>query len=270
MPTVTFPPEQTAPEIAPLYHVAAQEQLRSLITLVGGLAHNVRSPLTAIMGRAELIGVRQPELREQMRSIVSECERINGMLQGVTGKLALEAEMDPRPVNLNDLVERECEFMRFDRHFKHEIEKEYTLADQLPSVSAVYGVLARVFAALVQNAVIAMRDAAEWRLVITTESSGDTVSLSIRDTGCGIAPEHLPRVFEPGFTTCEDAGPAGSPAGRPAVSPVERYGTSPVEQSGRGYGLAFAAAAVQGYGGTIEVSSESGAGTTVTITLPVQ
>ncbi len=278
MPTVTFPPEQTAPEIAPLYHVAAQERLRSLITLAGGLAHNLRSPLTAIMGRAELIGVRQPELRKQMHGIVSECERINGMLQGVTGKLALEAEKDPRPVNFNDLVERECEFMRFDRHFKHEIEKEYALADKLPSVSAVYGVLARVFAALVQNAVIAMRDAAERRLVITTESSGDTVSLSIRDSGCAIAPEHLPRVFEPGFTTREDAGPAESPAGwlavsaveRPAVSADERPGTSPVEQSGRGYGLAFAAAAVQGYGGTIEVSSESGAGTTVTITLPVQ
>jgi signal transduction histidine kinase len=253
MPTVALPPEQTAPEITPLYHTAAHDRLRLLTTVAAGLAHALRSPLTAIMGQAELIGVRQPKLREQMHGIVSECERVNAILQAVNAKLALEGQTQPRPVNLTDLVERECEFMRLDRHFKHEIDTEFTLASELPSVTAVYGALARAFAALVGNAVIALGRAAKRRLAITTESSDGAVSLSVRDTGCGIAPEHLPRVFEPGFTTLEG----------------DRYGSTPVEQSGRGYGLSFAAAAVHDCGGTITVSSEPGAGTTVTLTLPV-
>ena len=253
MPTVALAPEQTAPEITPLYHATAQDRLRSLTTLAGGLAHSLRSPLTAIMGQAELIGVRQPEMREKMHGIVSECERVNGMLQAVTAKLALELEAGPRPVNLSDLVERECEFMRFDRHFKHEIETEFRLASELPSVTAVYGALARAFAALVSNAVISLGRAAKRRLAITTESSDGAVSISVRDTGCGIAPEHLPRVFEPGFTTFDG----------------ERYGPEPVEQNGRGYGLSYAAAVVHDCGGTITVSSEPTAGTTVTLTFSV-
>jgi two-component system NtrC family sensor kinase len=253
MPTVALPPGHMALEIAPLYEAAAQDCLRSLMTQAGGLAHALRSPLTAIMGRAELIGVRQPELREQWHGIVSECERINAILQAATAKLALETKTEPQPVSLSDLVERESEYMCLDRHFKHEITKEYTLAAELPSVPAVYGALARAFAALVRNAVIAMHLAPTRQLSITTEAAGDAVSLSIRDSGCGIAAEHLQRVFEPGFTTFDG----------------ERYGPKPVEQSGRGYGLSYAAAVVHGCGGTIAVTSEPGAGTTVTVTLPV-
>lgn len=257
MPTVAFPAEHAAPEVAAVYHAAAQERLRALMTLAGGLAHNVRSPLTAIMGRAELTSFRQPELREQMGNIVSECERVNEMLRWVTGALMLRAGTALRPVELNDLVERECEFMQFDRHFKHEVHKEFALAEDLPAVSAVYGVLAQAFAAIVDNAVTAMSESAEPRLVIATEAKGDTVRLSVRDAGRGIAPDNLLRVFEPGFTTREG----------------DRYGDRPVESTGRGYGLTFAGAAVQEYGGTVEVSSEPGAGTpvtTVTIILPVR
>jgi polar amino acid transport system substrate-binding protein len=254
MPTVTFQADQAAPAIEPIYTAAVQERLRSLTVLAGGLAHNLRSPLTAIMGRAELIGVRQPEMRDKMREIVGECERMNGMLHAVTSTLALEAETQPRPMSLSDLVEGECEFMRLDRHFKHEIETELALAAELPVVHAVYGHLAQAFAAIVQNAVTAVREAAERRLTISTGSAADAVVLSVHDTGCGISAENLPHVFEPGFTTF---------AGR-------CYSDSPVEHTGRGYGLTYAAALIGRCGGSIEVCSEPGAGTTVTITLPVR
>jgi signal transduction histidine kinase len=184
------------------------------------------------------------------------------MLQAVTTALKLRAERDRRPIDLHELIERECDFMTFDRHFKHDVTKEYVLADGLPPVRAVYGAIAHAFAALLRNAMIAMRDAAEQRLVIATELADGTVRLSVQDTGCGIAAEHLARVFEPGFTTFEegDAVPGGA----------ERYGPDPVEGTGRGYGLAVVAAAVHEHGGAIEISSERGAGTMVTIRLPVE
>ena len=254
MPSTAVSPEQAPPVLPPLYAVARREQLRSLMTFAGGLAHNLRSPLTAIMGRAELLSVRKPELGEPMREIVGECERINGMLRQVTGTLALAAETAPRPVNLNDLVERECEFMRFDRHFKHEIETTFELADGLPAITAVYGALARAFTAIVDNAVVALRTGAEQRLAISTRSRQGAAALSVADTGCGIGPELLPRVFEPGFTTLDG----------------DCYRSSPVENTGRGYGLTYAAAVVHEHGGTLEVTSEPGAGTTVTMAFPVK
>jgi signal transduction histidine kinase len=254
MPTVTFQADQAAPAIDPVYTTAVEDRVRSLLVLAGGLAHNLRSPLTAIMGRAELIAVRQPEMRDKMREIVGECERINGMLQAVTSTLSLEAEADARPVNLSDLVEREYEFMRLDRHVKHEIETEFALAAGLPAVRAVYGHAARAFTAIVENAVIAMRNGAERCLAISTAPAADAVVLSVRDSGCGVPADVLPHVFEPGFSTLKGSS----------------YTSSPVEQTGRGYGLTLAAALVGRYGGSIEVASEPGAGTTVTVTLPLQ
>jgi len=254
MPTVTFRADQAGRAIDPMYTAAIEDRLRALSVLAGGLAHNLRSPLTAVMGRAELIGVRQPEMRDKMREIVGECERINGMLQAVTSTLALEAEADPRPVNLSDLVEREYEFMRLDRHIKHEIETDFALAAELPAVRAVYGHLAQAFAAIVENAVIALRDTAEPRLAVSTESAAGAAVLSVRDTGCGIPADSLSHVFDPGFSTLK---------GR-------YYTRSPVEHTGRGHGLTYAATLIAGSGGSIEVASEPGAGTTVTVTLPVQ
>jgi len=253
MPTTTFSPERPAPHIDPLYEAAARQRLTALTTTVGGLAHNVRSPLTAIMGRAELIGIRQPEMAGKMNDIVDQCDRINAMLKEVAAALAFEAEQAPRPVSLNTLIERECGFLSLDRHFKHDVRKEFALAEALPGVTAWYGKLARAFAALVDNAVTAMHGAFEHHLTIATETAQDAVRLSVRDSGCGIAPEHLPHVFDPGFSTRTG----------------DRFGAERVEGTGLGYGLAYVAVVVHELGGTTEVSSEPGAGTTVTITLPI-
>ena len=254
MPTVVFSPEHTPPKLDPLYEAAARERLRALMTFAGGLAHDVRSPLTAIMGRAELIGIRQPELAEKMQAIAAQCDRVDAMLRAVSVTLELEAVTEPRPVDLTDLVKRQCDLLCLDRFFKHEIEKQFELATGLPSITAVYGTIARVFAAIVDNALAALRGSAQRRLVISTGTGEGAVRLSVRDSGCGIRPEHLPRIFEPGFTTREG----------------DRFGAAPLEQTGRGNGLAFAATAVHGCGGTIEVTSEPGDGTAVTVTFPVR
>jgi signal transduction histidine kinase len=254
MPTGSFPVPPSPPEVSPVVRAAAQERLRALTTLAGGLAHNLRSPLTAIMGRAELIAVRQPALGEQLAAVVVQCDRINETLKALTAKLALEAETAPRPVDLRELVERECDFMALDRHFKHEVHKELALADGLPPVAALYGALAQAFRAIADNAVIAMRDAGDQRLAISIKARDQTVRLTVRDTGCGIPANNLARVIEPGFTTRSG----------------DCYGPDPVEGTGRGYGLTVAAAAVHGCGGTIEISSEPGAGTSVTIILPAR
>jgi signal transduction histidine kinase len=98
-----------------------------------------------------------------------------------------------------------------------------------------------VFLNIINNAVYAMKDGG--RLTLRTEAAGDGVRIAFEDTGPGIPPDILGRIFDPFFTT------------KPEVS-------------GTGLGLSVSLGIVQSHGGTIDVHSEVGQGTTFTVTLP--
>src|SRR5207249_4703643 len=95
---------------------------------------------------------------------------------------------------------------------------------------------------LINNAVYVMKDRGG-SLTIRSSASGDTVQVEVIDTGTGIAPEHMHRIFEPFFTT------------KPEVS-------------GTGLGLSVSLGIVESHGGSIEVQSEFGKGSTFTVKLP--
>ncbi len=87
------------------------------------------------------------------------------------------------------------------------------------------------------------------RLTVDAVATGDgKVQINVRDTGCGIRPEHLPRIFEPFFST--------------------RQGGDRPETRGLGLGLAISRDLVEEMGGSIDVTSEVGVGSTFTVTLP--
>jgi signal transduction histidine kinase len=79
------------------------------------------------------------------------------------------------------------------------------------------------------------------RIEINTSIDGDTVTVIVSDTGCGMSPEHLEQVFSPFFTT---------------------------KEKGTGLGLAVAAKIVEGHGGRMKAESELGKGTTLSVSLP--
>jgi len=133
--------------------------------------------------------------------------------------------------------------------YKYHAQVESELGD-LPEVNCNIGELNQVFLNLIINAAHALhaagRDASSGRIVIVTAAQDETVSISIRDNGCGIAPENLDKIFDPFFTT------------------------KPVGQ-GTGQGLALARAIVTDkHKGRIDVHSVVGEGTTFTIQLPVK
>jgi signal transduction histidine kinase len=121
------------------------------------------------------------------------------------------------------------------------VTKNYGL---LPKISCLSSQINQVFMNLLVNAGHAIEDKGE--ITITTERVGDTaVCIKVRDTGKGIAPDALPRVFEPFYTT--------KPVGK-----------------GTGLGLSLAWNIVERHRGRIEVASEEGQGTTFTVTLPIE
>ena len=113
---------------------------------------------------------------------------------------------------------------------------------QLPKVSPVFGDFGQLRQACINvviNACDAMKEGGVLR--ITLAEDGDQVQLEFADTGTGIAPEYLTKVLDPFFTT---------------------------KEKGTGLGLSVVYGIVERHGGTVEVASEVGKGTTVTFTLP--
>jgi signal transduction histidine kinase len=117
-----------------------------------------------------------------------------------------------------------------------------TSLGDLPEIPCYPALLNQTLMHLIENACQAVKQSGE--ITIETLREGDHAVLRIRDTGCGIAKEHLPRIFEPGFTT-------------------KGVGV------GVGMGLAVVQRVVQEHRGTIAVESESDRGCLVTIHLPL-
>jgi len=134
----------------------------------------------------------------------------------------------------------------------HEIEVRFDLQENLPPVMADHNRLEQVFINLVTNAMDAMDekksgiDRGDEKKILTLRSrlEGESVVVTVEDTGIGIPPENMDKIFEPFFTTKEVG-------------------------KGTGLGMSISYGIVKDYGGTIEVRSDVNAGTTFRLTFPV-
>jgi len=149
--------------------------------------------------------------------------------------------------DLNHAIETTLIVARNEYKYCAQIDTQFS---ELPLVSCNVGELNQVFLNLIVNAAHALaesdKDADTGRITIVTSTTGDQVSISIADNGCGIAAENLEKIFDPFFTT--------KPVGR-----------------GTGQGLAIARSiVVEKHGGRIDVQSTVGTGTAFKLHLPVQ
>ena len=243
------------------------EKLASLGRLASGLAHEISNPLNFVVNFAELnrdlagdllLGVRAlraggepPDLdavQTDLEAIAENAERVRAnarRAEHVVRSLMShvhDAGGDRRPVDLHALLESARTEALADAPG---IALDLHLGADPPDVLAAPGALRRALVALLDNARRAVRDADAPRLTLRTDRRSDEVTLSIRDNGVGIAPEHCARVFEPFFTT------------RP-----------PGEGLGLGLSLAYDIV-VNGHDGRLYVSSRPGEGATFTVRLPV-
>ena len=145
------------------------------------------------------------------------------------------------PVAARELVGRVCELARPTLE-KAGIRLRTVLVPDLPLLDVDAGQLEQVFLNLITNSVDAMPGGGE--LVVTAGLSGGHVEITVADSGAGIDPAHVSRVFDPLFTTKERG-------------------------KGTGLGLSIARDVVAAHGGTIAVASRREEGTTVTVRLPV-
>jgi PAS domain S-box-containing protein len=225
--------------------------LASVGTLAGGMAHELNNPLASILSNLHLIISReasdpagQPgELREvladvleaaeRMRSIVSRLRTFSGSDDG--GRHALEL---PR------VIDAAVELAWSELRGRARLVRDF---QEVGCVQANESRLVQVVVNLLVNAAQAIPEGAaevnEIRVSTRADAAGNAV-FAVRDTGVGIPPETLPRVLVPFFTTRQVG-------------------------KGAGLGLWMCHSLVTGLGGELAVESRVGAGTTVTVTLPV-
>jgi len=216
------------------------EHLATLGELAAGLAHEIRNPLAGIAGVIEIIGRDLPAGspgREVLKEVQHEVLHIKRILSELLD-YARPKRADLRPADLNDTAEHAVNLAR-QQALSRPVEVTLEKATQLPPVEHDTGQMQQVLLNLLLNALQAIDGAGKIRVQIVSHDNHAVVSVT--DTGRGIAPEHLPNIFRPFFTT---------------------------KGQGTGLGLSLARRVVEDHGGRIEVISQPGQGTQFLIWLP--
>ena len=228
--------------------LARSERLVAMGTMVSGLAHEIRTPLTFI---ANHLGVLRAQLDAAERngtlppSLASSGANIDEALAGVDRVNALVVDLrkfvrtepgERRLVRLEEQVQEALHLFEAANRGRV-VERDLR---PTPPIHAEPLQLQQVVLNLLENAAAASPPGG--RLWIATASEGGFVELSVRDEGIGMLPEVRARVFEPFFTTREE---------------------------GTGLGLAIVRRLVETHGGRIEVDSEAGRGSTFRVRLPM-
>jgi two-component system, NtrC family, sensor kinase len=250
------------------------EKMSSLGTLTAGIAHEINNPVNFIRAGSA-------PLERNVSTIVEALVRYEALASGTSIEALMRehregAELDEVVAEIRELLRgisdgagRIAEIIRNLRTFSRLDEDELKTVDlndgiestiallrprlgaievvlelgAIPAVECNPGQINQVVMNLVSNAIDAIDGAG--RIVVATSADESSIRLSVSDTGAGIAPEHLPHIFEPFYTT-RDVG------------------------RGQGLGLAISHGIIEKHGGSISVESTVGSGSTFTVTLPLR
>jgi signal transduction histidine kinase len=233
-----------------------RDRLALLGQMAAGLAHEIRNPLGAIKGAAQLLaepapGAATPEdgaSREFIGIILDEVERLNRVVGSVLD-LARPSDNSPVPIDVNGVVRRTIQVLSAERT-ESEVDLGSNLAPDLPRVAIDPEQLRQVLMNLVRNAMQAIKDHGKVNVSTRVRFGRGTrsgksdeafVEITVADTGPGISRKALEKLFLPFFTT---------------------------KEKGTGLGLAISQRIVQGAGGRIDVRTYEGKGSTFTVVLP--
>ena len=232
---------------AELAHVGRLSTMGEMAT---GMAHELNQPLTAINTMAgislrimEKDDLQSDNLSEALEEISTQAIRASEIIRRLRQFVSKQSP-DRKLVNLNDLVREVVRFITSDLK-KESVELRLELAENLPLVPADSIQIEQVLLNLMRNSVEAMQQA-EYKtrlLSIHTDSKETDVQVSISDTGPGLDPEILNRLFEPFLTT---------------------------KPTGMGMGLSISRSIIEGHHGHLWADSESGRGAKFHFTLPIK
>jgi PAS domain S-box-containing protein len=217
------------------------EKLSTLGTMCSGMAHEISNPMQAIVGLSEFLSEETDP--STMKELAGELHRIGKHVTSVLGDFmayARSTKASEMEVDLSERLNVAVKMVQRGPYFgKVEVVRQF---QPLPPLLARPSEMDQVFINLISNAVQAMEG--NGTITLSTQVEGSERIIQIGDTGAGIPPAKIHHIFDPFFTTKE-------------------------EKKGTGLGLAIVQKIVNLYGGTIEVQSQEGEGTTFTLRFPI-
>jgi signal transduction histidine kinase len=216
------------------------EKLASMGQLVGGAAHELNNPLTAMLGYAELLTATEltPEQRSLAAKISQQTKRVRSLVSSLLS-FAKQVPSSKTPVDVNAILQTCLKLNQPQMEVAH-VASSIEMANPLPRVQADSNQLLQVFSHIINNAVNAMSERGG-TITVSTRSEGDLVIIEFEDTGPGMVEPD--RVFDPFYTT------------------------RPVGQ-GIGLGLSACYGIIQQHGGKISGSNRETGGAIFQIDLP--
>jgi len=227
------------------------ERLASLGKLSSSVAHEINNPLSGILIYAKLIlkqlnnpeqtEIKREAILKNLHMIENEAKRCGDIVKGLL-EFSRKDQQNQEPMHLHEILQETYDLMSHpmkiaDIHFYKDLTATSDLIFCSPNQikQACIAMLVNSSEAVTANGEVIIR---------TLNPTPDTVRLEITDTGIGISPDDIPHIFEPFFSTKKDA-------------------------VGIGLGLAIVHGIIQSHNGKIQVRSEPGKGTTISVTFPL-
>lgn len=217
------------------------ERLAALGKMAAGVAHELRNPLSSIKGLAVLLKSQLSAFGSGVETadvLVKEVERLNRSI-GELLDYARPGQLRREPTAIGDIIKKTVSLVQVDAE-SYKITLVLDLAAELPTVHVDRDKLNQVVLNLLLNAIQAMSNGGI--LTVRTERDEGMIVISIRDSGIGIPPENIPRVFDPYFTT---------------------------KSNGTGLGLALSAKIIEEHGGAMRIFSTPNEYTEIRVMLPI-
>lgn len=238
--------------IVVMHDVTEQAEIdRSRREFIANVSHELRTPLTNVKSYTETI-VENGDIDEEDKTrflgvVLSETDRMISIVKDLLVLSRLDSkkmDMNMVPFSMSEVIENIYNAMIIEVE-KHSQHLEYEIADDLPLALGDKERIEQVMVNIVSNSVKYTPDGGD--ILVSASEDGDMISVKVTDNGMGVPKENLAHIFERFYR-------------------VDKARSR--EQGGTGLGLSIAKEIVETHGGTIDMQSEIGRGTTVTFTLP--
>ncbi|OGS18885.1 MAG: hypothetical protein A3J83_03955 [Elusimicrobia bacterium RIFOXYA2_FULL_40_6] len=221
------------------------EKLSALGEMAAVVSHEVRNPLSTIRGSAELIDETIPAdsiNKKYSNFILQEVDRLNRIVTDILS-FSQVPRLILKKININEIIDQLCTFLQASDFVKYEIKYHGDLDKNLPLVNVDVEQIKQVVLNIIQNACHFMSNQKLRQLEVKTYSDGNNVYLKISDTGAGIPPENINKIFDPFFST---------------------------RAKGTGLGLAISQNIIRAHKGLITAESQMNVGSSFTIKIPIE